>query len=259
MIRKASKIIGSELSGEQFVDEHTFYFMLSGDTTFYDGLQTHNIKTGDYGVIRKNRLTRYSKAKQLNKSEKVFVIFDEDFLRYYKNKHQPQIVTTAIESTFLPIQENTLIPAFVRSLLPYFKTDGSLQENFTAIKQEELLLILLQAQPELAGILFDFGAPQKIDLEEFMLQNYKFNVSLDRFAFLTGRSLSAFKRDFKAIYNTTPGRWLVEKRLKEAYFLIDKKHKKPTDIYLDLGFETLSHFSYAFKKQYGKAPTAIHN
>jgi len=59
---------------------------------------------------------------------------------------------------------------------------------------------------------------------------------------MTGRSLSAFKRDFKAIFNETPGRWLIQKRLQEAYFLIDKKNKKASEIYLDLGFEDLSHF-----------------
>ncbi|WP_286895100.1 helix-turn-helix domain-containing protein, partial [Sphingobacterium sp. UBA6317] len=41
----------------------------------------------------------------------------------------------------------------------------------------------------------------------------------------------------------------------EARHLIERKNKKPSAIYLDLGFETLSHFSSAFKKKFGKAPT----
>lgn len=35
-----------------------------------------------------------------------------------------------------------------------------------------------------------------------------------------------------------------------------KKHK-PSDVYFDTGFENLSHFSSAFKKQFGGSPTAI--
>jgi AraC-like DNA-binding protein len=84
-------------------------------------------------------------------------------------------------------------------------------------------------------------------------------VSVERFAYLTGRSLSAFKRDFKTIFNDTPNRWLIQKRLQEAYFLIDRKKQKPSDIYLELGFETLSHFSYAFKKQFGLTLTELTN
>jgi AraC-like DNA-binding protein len=50
---------------------------------------------------------------------------------------------------------------------------------------------------------------------------------------------------------------LVKKRLQEAHFLIEKKNKRPSEIYLDLGFETLSHFSFAFKKQFGLTPTEL--
>jgi len=125
------------------------------------------------------------------------------------------------------------------------------------LKREELLLILLKLQPELSGILFDFGKPEKINLKEFINRNYKFNVSLERLAFMTGRSLSAFKRDFKEIFNEAPNRWLIQKRLQEAHFLIEKKNKKPSDIYLELGFEDLSHFSFAFKKEFGMSPTEL--
>ncbi|MGN8070128.1 helix-turn-helix domain-containing protein, partial [Mucilaginibacter sp. 22184] len=92
---------------------------------------------------------------------------------------------------------------------------------------------------------------------QFMHRNYQFNVQISRLAYLTGRSLSAFKRDFKQVFNNTPNRWLVQRRLQEAYFLMDKKNKKPSEIYLELGFETLPHFSYAFKKRFGMAPTEL--
>ena len=125
------------------------------------------------------------------------------------------------------------------------------------VKRSELLLILLNDRPGLAEVFFDFGSPEKIDLEAFMNKNYKFNVSIERFAYLTGRSISAFKRDFNRIFNDTPSHWLVQKRLQEAYFLLDKKGRRPSDIYLELGFEDLSHFSFAFKKLFGKSPTAV--
>lgn len=90
-----------------------------------------------------------------------------------------------------------------------------------------------------------------------MNRNYKFNVSIERFAYLTGKSLSAFKRDFEKTFGATPSHWLVQKRLEEAYFLLDKKQQKLSEIYLDLGFEDLSHFSFAFKKKFGVAPREV--
>jgi AraC-like DNA-binding protein len=79
---------------------------------------------------------------------------------------------------------------------------------------------------------------------EIHAQQFPFNVPIEKFAQLTGRSLAGFKRDFQKIFNMSPRHWLQEKR------------KKPSAIYLDLGFESLSHFSASFKKRFGKAPTA---
>ena len=42
---------------------------------------------------------------------------------------------------------------------------------------------------------------------------------------MSGRSLTTFKRDSKKIFKTSPGRWLLEKRLQQAYYLIVKKDK----------------------------------
>lgn len=99
--------------------------------------------------------------------------------------------------------------------------------------------------------------PHKIDLEKFMLHNFHFNVPVEKFAQLTGRSLAAFKRDFMKTFGTPPRHWLQNKRLNEAKHLIENKHLTPSAIYLDLGFESLSHFSHSFKKKFGKAPTAL--
>ncbi|QBA21629.1 AraC family transcriptional regulator [Chryseobacterium indologenes] len=90
-----------------------------------------------------------------------------------------------------------------------------------------------------------------------MNKNYMFNVSVDAFARLTGRSLSGFKRDFSKIFKMAPKQWLKEKRLKEAYYLIKTQDKKPSDIYLDLGFENLSHFYSSFKKKFGITTTEV--
>ncbi len=40
-----------------------------------------------------------------------------------------------------------------------------------------------------------------------------FNMSLEKFGYLTGRSLTTFKRDFFKTFKTTPQRWLTQKRL----------------------------------------------
>lgn len=84
-----------------------------------------------------------------------------------------------------------------------------------------------------------------------------FNMTLAKFSYLTGRSIATFSRDFKKAFNTTPQKWLTERRLQLAHYQLSEKQRKPIDVYYEAGFENLSHFSYAFKKHFGYAPNAI--
>lgn len=238
---------------EQFIPDHVFLYVLKGEIAFYDADERYTLQAGECGIARKNHLAKFLVN---DKSfEPVLFCFDEAFLRAFQQKHQIRASSQTMPA-LIKIDQMQMIPEFVRSIKPYYKGVMELDEAFEDVKYEELLILLLKNQPELAGVFFDFALPHKIDLETFMNKNYRFNVSLQRFAFLTGRSLSAFKRDFQQIFKETPGHWLTRRRLQEAHVLIGQQ-QRPSDIYLGLGFESLSHFSVAYKKQYGHAPNHL--
>lgn len=71
------------------------------------------------------------------------------------------------------------------------------------------------------------------------------------------RPRPSFKRDFKKTFDTSPRKWLQEKRFTEAHYQLETNNKKSSEIYLELGFESLSHFSNSFKKKYGVRPTQL--
>jgi AraC family transcriptional regulator, exoenzyme S synthesis regulatory protein ExsA len=249
--------IGPEISQEQFIPEHFFVYLVKGTFSGYDGNKYLTLKAGESCLAIKNHLARYTKQKIDGEYQKVVVIFDEPFLKKFQYKYKPAIGKPITDMAFIQLRQDEKIQSFIQSLIPTYKGMDRINNENSDLKREELLLMLLRLQPELTGVLFNYGIPDKINLEAFMNKNYKFNVGMERFAFLTGRSISSFKRDFKSLFNETPSRWLLKRRLHEAYFLIDKKHKKPNDIYFDLGFEDLSHFSFAFKRFYGQNPTEI--
>lgn len=242
-------------SNEQFIPDHTFNYIVSGSMTVFDGSKEYPAKAGDYGIGRRNHLARYTKHTDNGSFKKIFISFEQEFLKQFKSAHQIDGRTPIPSGAVIALRKDVLVDNFIQSLIPYFNEKGLIDEAFLDVKRTELLLILLKSNPELPGILFDFSDPAKIDLEDFMNRNFKFNVSIERFAYLTGRSLSGFKRDFEKIFKATPSHWLVQKRLEEAHFLLNKKAMKPSDIYLELGFENLSHFSFAFKKLFGHPPT----
>ena len=90
-----------------------------------------------------------------------------------------------------------------------------------------------------------------------MEENFTCDLSIEEIAHYTGRSLATFKRDFKKISDLTPEKWLIKKRLERAYELMNAGGKKVVDVYAEVGFRNPSHFSTAFKREYGMSPTAV--
>lgn len=99
--------------------------------------------------------------------------------------------------------------------------------------------------------------PRSVTIQRVMEENYCLNLPLEDFARLCARSLSAFKRDFAKIYNTTPGKWLIEKRLDHALHLLTNTDKTVSEAAFDSGFENASHFSRVFRQRFGGSPMSI--
>ena len=122
---------------------------------------------------------------------------------------------------------------------------------------EMVLHVLCGDAPECSVKPFHFNEPWKIDILDFLNKNYMYEFTMEDLAHYTGRSLATFKRDFKKISDLTPEKWLIRKRLEVAYNLMKEGGNKVVDVYTKVGFRNQSHFSAAFKKQYGIAPTAV--
>jgi AraC-like DNA-binding protein len=177
-------------------------------------------------------------------------------VRAYYTQHTPASPrrTTAAPLIF---PKSPLLQSLFASLLPYLELAQQLPEKLLAMKVTEVIEILRSLNPQSDGVLADFSEPGKLNLVEFMEANYMFNLPLARFSYLTGRSLTTFKRDFKKAFQLSPQRWLTQKRLALAHYQLAEKRRKPVELYLEVGFENLAHFSYAFKKQFGYSPTAL--
>lgn len=93
-----------------------------------------------------------------------------------------------------------------------------------------------------------------IDIEKVMSENFLYNLKVKEFAKLCGRSLSAFKRDFKRIYNTSPSKWIKSKRLEHAKTLLIESELNINQICYDCGFINSSHFIRSFKEKYNLPP-----
>lgn len=241
-----------------FVEHNTLILQVSGQLTYETSTQKVSTQPGEMLLIHKHQLGQMVKTPSPGGEYQTIVIFLlEDFLRKMALEESIDVQHHYKGKQNIIIPANEYLDGYFQSIIPYIKHPSDQAINTLGmLKVREAVQLLMFSMPGLKDFLFDFSEPHKIDLEKFMLSNFHFNVPIEKFAQLTGRSLAGFKRDFSKAFDRTPRQWLQEKRLTEARHLVEKKHKKPTDIYLDLGFESLSHFSHSFKKMFGHPPTS---
>lgn len=258
---KVPKIVYSRTSrksmeGEIFIRQHVFDYIISGTSEVVFEGKKYAFAAGEFRFATRNRLSRFVKTPpEGGEYRSVSICIDQDTLWEIKNQFpkRGQGAGARIPNVFR-LRKNQHFKNYIDSLSPYLEGGTELSQNLIKIKIKEAVLIFIDANPELIDVLFDFSEPGKIDLQAYMLEHFACNEELQHFAYLTGRSLSTFKRDFQEVFKTTPNRWLIEQRLKQAYHLIKDRGVKPTEAAMDSGFKNYSHFSTSFKKAFGKAP-----
>ncbi len=183
--------------------------------------------------------------------------FTDKFLKTYSQNNFTPNCTHKNPDIYYKIKENILLKGLFASLQIYAENPICLDKKLTNLKLEECIRILFLTEKELTSYLFSHKIDSRKELPEFMNANYMFNAPLERFAEFSGRSLSTFRRDFIKTFGMTPNKWLMDKRLEAAYRKIADEKQKPSDIYWEVGFETLAHFSRKFKEQYHITPSQL--
>lgn len=238
-------------------DHHMLVWFISGETKIIQAGNTYLFKPGDIFLIPRNQLAtiiNYPKDGKPHKSVVMHLSVERlrNFYAYLKIKPAGH-ATHAIRR----FEKHPLLESCLASLIPYFDMKEDFPEHIASLKITEAISILRTTDKDIDSLLANFEEPHKIDLAAFMERNFMFNMPLEKFCYLTGRSLTTFKRDFHKLYNITPKRWLTQKRLELAYYQLKDTKRKPVDVYLETGFENLSHFSFAFKKRYGLTPSEL--
>ncbi|HMR85054.1 MAG TPA: AraC family transcriptional regulator [Niabella sp.] len=241
--------------------EHVLVYLYSGEQVIQDRNKKITIKAGECAFIRRDhRLTMYKNSKGEELYKGISLTFKRNVLRDFYSKMNksdiPKDVTISDKIVF-KLKPTPAIESLFQSLTPYFDSNVKPTEGVMYLKLLEGIYALLNNNELLYPVLFDFAEPWKIDLLEFLNNSYMDDLTMEQLASFTGRSLATFKRDFKKISTLTPQKWLIKKRLDMAYIKLKEENKKVQDVCMEVGFKNLSHFSTAFKKQYGIPPTEI--
>ena len=163
---------------------------------------------------------------------------------------------TANEVVFR-VNNDVGLNTFYQSMLSYFSGREQPSEALLKLKLKELILSILVSRSNLmlSNYFQAISRNQTPSISEIMESNFRHNLSLENYAELCNRSLSSFKRDFQKLYQESPGKWLINRRLEYSIALLKANAFTISQIAFESGFENVSHFSRAFKAKFGLSPT----
>lgn len=144
---------------------------------------------------------------------------------------------------------------FIKTLL---NTTTEYRDKILKLKLTEIILLLLDSphKQELLSFFYPYINDIK-PLESFMNDNFDRPLNLETFAKESGRSLSAFKKDFKKFTTTSPMKWIQQKRLQRAKYFIEHNHCSVSEACFYSGFKDIAHFSKTFKTHFHYPPSQI--
>ncbi len=230
-------------------------------------------------VVRGQKIWQSSRAKYcVQQGEAIFVkkganiihqFFEEGFcsLMIFVPDH---FISNVIRNNPLPVPEcrtndtdtviyihlDEVLSAYFPSVLSYLTKEEQPPGNLLEMKFKELILDLMSSPRNKAICTYfkSLSYKNKTSIREVMESNFNYNLKLEEFAYLSGRSLSSFKKDFINTFGCPPGTWLVKRRLEQAKYLLEVTDKNINEIVFETGFENASHFIRVFKQAFGITP-----
>lgn len=234
-------------------------YVAEGRKVWHTAHGSYDIRPGDCVFVRKGAAI----VEQFFDSQFCLFLFfiPDDFIcDVLKNKTMRVRKSVASYRPVMNIDNNAVMQAYFQSMMSYFDSSHEPDAALIKLKFCELILTIADnpSNSELTSFFYSlFLNAQKPSLLNVMEENYCFNLKLGEFARLSSRSLSAFKRDFQKQFHTTPGKWLLEKRLQHAMHLLSNCGRTVSEAAFESGFQDASHFSRCFRSHFGMAPMSV--
>lgn len=253
-----SCIYTNKTKGTMFFEEHALVFVLKGVNIMTYGKQIYTVRENEMILLRK--ATMYGFVKQgCSNDDNIFhgILFclKDEFLKDFVKMAgvEKNHVVEHVVSSVRPVNER--LRAFVKSLIPYFNEPENIDEGLLKIKMMELLYDIAASDKNLLQQILQLKQPFRTDIVSIVESNYSNPVSIPELAYLSGRSLSSFKREFQSIYNVPPSIWIKTKRLEQAKDLLTNTPLSVAEVCYISGFENTTHFARIFKEHYGHSPS----
>ncbi len=242
---------------EGYISNHVISILLSGEQHIrtYDG-QSIRVKAGEILFIPRGMYYVSDLLPEAGPFRSLLFYFDDLLIREFLSTSRVAEVSRKAVPDHLKFGMVPSIQLFADSLIDIYQAQRLRNKHFLPLKIMELLHLLngLEQEQQFANFLFRLTLPKKRNIKSFMEENFDKPLKIEDYAYLTGRSRSTFRRDFKSYYDSTPQQWLKRKRMNKALAILREREVSVTELAYEVGYENISYFIKAFSKQFGQTP-----
>ena len=213
---------------EFFTNAPCLIFILRGTETF-TSFDDQHVKLAQYEMLfmPKNIFLVSGFVEKNGPLEAFLFFFDGPTIEAFLKRTPLNVVDNNHKISPYKIASSQTVTRYMTALQEvYSDLEGT--PDLLRVKLLELLFLIdtLDERKQLRAFLTsarESGARRSI---RHLMREYRcYNLSVQDFAELSGRSLSSFNRDFKRQFETTPSQWLIKARLERAMeLLIDTKN-----------------------------------
>lgn len=240
---------------DHYVATHVISIVLKGKLnikTYYEG---EKFLTGQNQVvfIPKGRYMISDIIPENDEFEAVFFFIEDTLInRFLANKLSSENRTNF--SYLMPYSAQ--LKAFTESILTIYQNSDNKYKDLTQLKLEELLYLFYHSsqRDNFLNLLFSLQDLTKRSIKDIMEANFDKPLSIEDYAFLSGRSISTFRRDFQRHFDCSPKKWLTHKKLEKAKSLLASTDLSIHQVALEVGIENVSHFIHLFGNAFNETP-----
>lgn len=247
-------------NGKCILNKNVISLVICGEKTMHFADKVVNIKDDEFHFLSTGNCLVSMKFSDKVQFKSILIFFDDNILTNFYLKYDHSISKIKNKQKihcepYLAFKKDAFILNFISSLNLLFQYTSGISNEMKQIKFEELMLHLLEKYP-FQTLSFQTAKNKKFDdfeIRKAVETNITNNISLEELAFLCNISLSTFKRRFVKIYETSPNKWMLQKRMELAKNLLHH-NQKPSEVFHKVGYENHSSFSQSFKQTFGMTP-----
>ncbi|MDW3195504.1 MAG: AraC family transcriptional regulator [Cytophagales bacterium] len=155
------------------------------------------------------------------------------------------------------IQIDQFMRKYMESLFFYFDHPDLVDDKLVELKLTELVMMIMKLpqSEELSNLVINLFKEEQTNIRQVVETHLYEELSVDELAQLSSMSLATFKRKFKEVFGSSPGKYIRDRRMEKARMLLSAQTCSISEIAYSLGYSDPNYFSKVFMAHSGYSPS----